>query len=225
MRALWNCGKWELRTLQQEQTGLALILLIMFMFMQAGNIRVSEMQLMLSTLLSMVLVALAVVRSTQWLFGEAFVLERTSARRAWQSIGGRLLGWGILMAGGELVRQIFLWITMERDIEKVKMFEEIGISIFGPEEAAKWLGPRAFLIALCLAMGIYVLALTVCLLMKCSGRRHRIKMVDAASSLVSGGALIGSLWNFFHFPLVPVAALCILLGLPLSCWLLEYKAE
>lgn len=225
MRAVWKCGLWELRGMEQENLWVVLLLVPLQMSANIGSMLLRDGSIVISALLLAAVVALAVVRSAQWLFGETFALERTSARAAWQSIGGRLLCWTLLMVGGELVRQLFLWASMERDIGKIERLQEIGLTLFGPQEAEKWLGAKPFLMALCLAVGIYVLALTVFLLVKSGWRRHRAKISDAASGLLLVGVMIWLFWSYLRFPLVPLAVVCILLGLPLSCWLLEHKAE
>ena len=100
MRALWKCCKWEF--LQSELAGPGGILVLIFGLAYGWNAARSWNGNGVPVILSALLVfctVLAVCRAMQWPYSGAFALERTSGRAAWQSIGGRVLCWALVLAG------------------------------------------------------------------------------------------------------------------------------
>ena len=142
-------------------------------------------------------------------------------RPAWQSVLGRTLLWTVVIALGTALQQVFLRVCLDR-------FERVWVRIFsdGAQRAARiedWIGWRPFLAVMAAGVGVYVLSLTVTLLCKSGKKGHRATLSGAV-----GSVLVACILGGFLLQVAPLGLLglgCILVGLPLSIWLLARKVE
>ena len=169
----------------------------------------------------LVFTTMAAYRGIKWPFTGAFDLERTSGRPAWQSVLGRTLLWTAAIALGAALQQVFLRICLDR-------FEDIWVRIFsdGAQRAAQvagWIGWRPFLTVMAAGVGVYVLSLTVTLLCKSDKNRHRATLSGAVGGVLTVCILGGLLLQVAPLGLLGLG--CILVGLPVSIWLLARRVE
>lgn len=225
MKGLWNSAKWELREsgLLNRKTAVTLGLWLVYAWNAAMSWNGSGVPLLLSFHL-ITFVVLAVYRGLKWPFTGSFDLERTSDRLAWQSVLGRTLGWAAVIAVGATLQQVFLRLCLDKK-------GELWIRIYtdGAERAARtesWIGLSAFLAVTAEGTAAYVLALAVALWCRSGRFRHRATMSAAVAWLLIA-VVLGYLGHLFfpNLPLDLVGLGCILVGLPVSIWLLTYKAE
>lgn len=222
MKGLWNSAKWEL-----SESGLLrwqVILSLGLWLLYDLNAALSWFGLGAAAYMSfhlLVFAGTAVYQGLKWPFTGAFELERTSDRPAWQSVLGRTLAWAPVMALGAALQQAFFRVHLSR-------FGALYPQLFadGAERVAQleiWTGGGAFLTVLALGMGLHVLSLTVTLCCKSGKKRHRATLSTAAILTILAGFL---LWFFLRsIPLGFLGLGCILIGLPVSIWLLTYKVE
>ena len=142
-------------------------------------------------------------------------------RPAWQSVLGRTLLWTVVIALGTALQQVFLRVCLDR-------FERVWVRIFsdGAQREARiedWIGWRPFLAVMAAGVGVYVLSLTVTLLCKSGKKGHRATLSGAV-----GSVLVACILGGFLLQVAPLGLLglgCILVGLPVSIWLLARKVE
>ena len=224
MRALWKCCKWEF--LQSELAGPGGILVLIFGLAYGWNAARSWNGNGVPVILSALLVfctVLAVCRAMQWPYSGAFALERTSGRAAWQSIGGRVLCWALVLAAAAGIQQVFFRRCMEQ-IATIwpKLFADGADRV---TRLAHWIGWRGFLSIWVMSLGVYILALTIALTAKSGVNRHRASLARAVGNAAAVTGMGWCIWWIFPLPLPLVGAGAVLIGLPLRGWLLEKKAE
>lgn len=223
MKGMWKSAKWEF--LESELSRWQIIFFIgmgVFYSLNAatslygGWVAYSIVSIHLITF-----IIVAAYRGMKWPFTGAFDLERTSGRPAWQSVLGRTLLWTVVIALGTALQQVFLRVCLDR-------FERVWVRIFsdGAQRAARiedWIGWRPFLAVMAAGVGVYVLSLTVTLLCKSGKKGHRATLSGAV-----GSVLVACILGGFLLQVAPLGLLglgCILVGLPLSIWLLARKVE
>lgn len=144
MRALWKCCKREF--LQSELAGPGGILVLIFGLAYGWDAARSWNGNGVPVILSALLVfctVLAVCRAMQWPYSGAFALERASGRAAWQSIGGRVLCWALVLAAAAGIQQVFFRRCMDQ-IATIwpKLFADGADRV---TRLAHWIGWRGFL--------------------------------------------------------------------------------
>ena len=223
MKGLWLSAKWEF--LESELSRWQIVFFIgmgmFYSFNAATSLYGGWVAYSIVSIHLLVFTTMAAYRGIKWPFTGAFDLERTSGRPAWQSVLGRTLLWTAAIALGAALQQVFLRICLDR-------FEEIWVRIFsdGAQRAAQvagWIGWRPFLTVMAAGVGVYVLSLTVTLLCKSDKNRHRATLSGAV-----GGVLVVCILGGLLLQVAPLGLLglgCILVGLPVSIWLLARRVE
>lgn len=222
MKGLWNSAKWELREsgLLNGRTLFFLGLWLVYDFNAAASWNGSGVPLLLSLHL-VTFSSLAVYRGLKWPFTGSFDLERTSDRPAWQPVLGRTLAWTVVIAVGAALQQAAFRLCLNemRDVWP-RIYSD------GDQRVAQlesWTGSDGFLTVLALGVGLYVLSLTITLCCKSGKKRHQATLSTAAVLTILAAFL---LWSFLRsLPLGFVGLGVILMGLPVSIWLLAYKVE
>lgn len=223
MKGMWKSAKWEFleSELSRWQSLYFVGLGLINSYNAALNMYGGWVVYPLLSLHLITFIIVAAYRGMKWPFTGAFDLERTSGRPAWQSVLGRTLLWTVVIALGTALQQVFLRVCLDR-------FERIWVRIFsdGAQQAARiedWIGWRPFLAVMAAGVGVYVLSLTVTLLCKSGKKGHRATLSGAV-----GSVLVACILGGFLLQVVPLGLLglgCILVGLPLSIWLLARKVE
>lgn len=223
MKGMWKSAKWEFleSELSRWQSLYFVGLGLINSYNAALNMYGGWVVYPLLSLHLITFIIVAAYRGMKWPFTGAFDLERTSGRPAWQSVLGRMLLWTVVIALGTALQQVFLRVCLDR-------FERIWVRIFsdGAQRAARiedWIGWRPFLAVMAAGVGVYVLSLTVTLLCKSGKKGHRATLSGAV-----GSVLVACILGGFLLQVVPLGLLglgCILVGLPLSIWLLARKVE
>lgn len=223
MKGLWLSAKWEF--LESELSRWQIVFFIgmgmFYSFNAATSLYGGWVAYSIVSIHLLVFTTMAAYRGIKWPFTGAFDLERTSGRPAWQSVLGRTLLWTAAIALGAALQQVFLRICLDR-------FEDIWVRIFsdGAQRAAQvagWIGWRPFLTVMAAGVGVYVLSLTVTLLCKSDKNRHRATLSGAVGGVLTVCILGGLLLQVAPLGLLGLG--CILVGLPVSIWLLARRVE
>ena len=222
MRGIWNSAKWEFfaSELPRLQSLYALGLWLLLSWNAARSWNGSGVPLLVS-LHIIVFATLAVYRGLKWPFTGAFDLERTSGRPAWQSVTGRVLCWGGVLSVGALLQRSFLRMTLGtvRDLWP-RMYLDGAERL---ERLEAWSSWRGALQAVGVCLGVYVVALTVALWYKSCKRFYLVTPAAAAAGTFGVCALIYIVFRWLPPGLLGLG--CILVGLPVSSWLLARRAE
>lgn len=223
MKGMWKSAKWEFleSELSRWQSLYFVGLGLINSYNAALNMYGGWVVYPLLSIHLITFIIVAAYRGMKWPFTGAFDLERTSGRPAWQSVLGRTLLWTVVIALGTALQQVFLRVCLDR-------FERVWVRIFsdGAQRAARiedWIGWRPFLAVMAAGVGVYVLSLTVTLLCKSGKKGHRATLSGAV-----GSVLVACILGGFLLQVAPLGLLglgCILVGLPLSIWLLARKVE
>ncbi|MBM6977499.1 hypothetical protein [Intestinimonas butyriciproducens] len=223
MKGMWKSAKWEFleSELSRWQSLYFVGLGLINSYNAALNMYGGWVVYPLLSIHLITFIIVAAYRGMKWPFTGAFDLERTSGRPAWQSVLGRTLLWTVVIALGTALQQVFLRVCLDR-------FERVWVRIFsdGAQRAARiedWIGWRPFLAVMAAGVGVYVLSLTVTLLCKSGKKGHRATLSGAVGSVLAACILGGFLLQVAPLGLLGLG--CILVGLPLSIWLLARKVE
>lgn len=222
MKGLWNSAIWELREsrLLNWKTIASLGLWLVYAWNAAMTWNGSGVPLLLSFHL-ITFVLLAVYRGLKWPFTGSFSLERISDRPAWQSVLGRTLAWAVVIAVGAALQQVFLRLCLDKKGDLWTRIYSDGAERV--DRLVGWIGRTPFLAVTAAGTAAYVLALAVALWCRSGRFRHRATMSAAVAWLLIAGVL-GYL-IIQNLPLGFVGLGVILIGLPVSIWMLTYKVE
>ena len=231
MKGLLKSAKWELR-----QGGSPAIFLLGGLIAICGMpvVALLESQAMFRVWCGMGIQVIFVMNCAAsfigWSTGPARVLERTAGRPAWQSLGGKVLAWGVLLAVGEGMRPGLTALYVERSRVMLAFAEENGLDVFSPDKAAPWLGWDAFGLSLLLGLTVCLWVAAFSALMAGGAPVSRTRPMEIGTTAALAGVALAAFWfdqaeKGRILPVIPCCAGISVLCFLLTCLLLEKRSN